>query len=119
MRIPRDADQCSELMSISFTVVVRNADRHRIGTAAQGRPWRLMDSTGKWRFPPVATDEADHAQVERGSAAPFPRIEPASDRPQLFHLAENRTDAITCGYGVPRGIRTPVTAVKGRCPRPG
>jgi len=21
--------------------------------------------------------------------------------------------------GVPRGIRTPVTAVKGRCPRPG
>ena len=23
------------------------------------------------------------------------------------------------GFGVPRGIRTPVTAVKGRCPRPG
>ncbi len=22
------------------------------------------------------------------------------------------------GYGVPKGIRTPVTAVKGRCPRP-
>ena len=22
-------------------------------------------------------------------------------------------------FGVPRGIRTPVTAVKGRCPRPG
>ena len=21
-------------------------------------------------------------------------------------------------YGVPRGVRTPVTAVKGRCPRP-
>ncbi len=26
--------------------------------------------------------------------------------------------AFIAGYGVPKGIRTPVTAVKGQCPRP-
>src|ERR1039457_1162567 len=86
MRIPRDADQRSELMSISFTVVVRNGDRHQIGTTAQG-------SRGNWTplvvENPVATEEADHAQVEGSSAAPFPRTEPAPDRPQLFPLAKH------------------------------
>ena len=32
LRIPGDADQRSELMPISFTAVVRNRDRHEIGT---------------------------------------------------------------------------------------
>jgi hypothetical protein len=40
-------------------------------------------STGKWRIP-VATEEADHAQVEGSSAATFARTEPASDCPQLL-----------------------------------
>jgi hypothetical protein len=33
--IPRYVDQHSELKTIGFTVIVRNGDRHRIGTAAQ------------------------------------------------------------------------------------
>ncbi len=37
-----------------------------------------------------AGEEADHAQVEGSSAAPFPRTEPASDRPQLFHFPKHR-----------------------------
>jgi hypothetical protein len=38
LRIPRDADPCSELKAIGFAVVVRNGDRHRMGTerTAQG-----------------------------------------------------------------------------------
>jgi len=39
---------------------------------------------------PVATEEADHAQVEGSSAAPFARNEPASDRSQLLDFAEHR-----------------------------
>ena len=46
-------------------------------------------STGKWRIP-AATEKADHAQVEGSTAAPFPRDEPATDRPQLFDLAKHR-----------------------------
>ena len=45
LRIPRDGDQRSDLKPISFTVVVRNGDRHRIGTAAQGVATELNDST--------------------------------------------------------------------------
>ena len=74
-------------MPIGFTVVVRNGDRHEIGMKAQG-------SRGDWTplkvETPVATEEADHAQVEGSSAAPFPRIEPASNRPQLLHFPEHR-----------------------------
>ena len=33
-QIPRDSDQRSELKPIGLTVVVRNGDRHEIGTAA-------------------------------------------------------------------------------------
>jgi hypothetical protein len=39
---------------------------------------------------PIATDEADYAQVERSTAAPFLGIEPASDRPHLFDFPEHR-----------------------------
>ena len=94
---PLNAEECGfrgvaiercELKPIGFTVAVRNGDRRRIGTAASGQPWRL-DSTGKLRLP-VATEGADHAQVEGSSAAPFPQTEPAPDRPQLFHLAKHR-----------------------------
>src|ERR1017187_8237978 len=46
------------------------------------------DSTGKWRIP-AATEKADDAQIEGSTAAPFPRDEPASDRPQLFGLAKH------------------------------
>ena len=83
-------------MPISFTVVVRNGDRHRIGTAVQG-------SRGDWAplvvENPVAPEEADHAQVEGSSAAPFARTEPASDRSQLWHFPAHalsrRTDAFS------------------------
>ncbi len=34
-------------------------------------------------------------------------------------LRTNRFEPFELKFGVPRGIRTPVTAVKGRCPRPG
>ena len=34
----------------------------------------------------------------------------------LFY--EMTLEKINLEYGVPTGIRTPVTAVKGRCPRP-
>ena len=34
----------------------------------------------------------------------------------LFY--EMTIEKINLKYGVPTGIRTPVTAVKGRCPRP-
>src|SRR3954452_24882607 len=56
--------------------------------------WRL-DSTRKWR-PLVATEEADHAQVEGSSAAPFPRTEPASDRPRLFHFPKHGPRICVC-----------------------
>ena len=48
----------------------------------------VLDSTDKWRLP-VVTEEADHAQVKGSSAAPFPRTEPAPDRPQLLHFAKH------------------------------
>src|ERR1035438_7385206 len=87
-RFRSDADQCSELKPISLTVVARNGDRHQIGTTAQA-------SRGDWTplvvENPVAPEEADHAQVEGSSAAPFARTEPASDRPQLWHFPEQRT----------------------------
>jgi hypothetical protein len=85
-RFRSDVDQHSELKPIGITAVVRNTDRHGIGTAAQGS--LAADSTGKWRIP-AATEKADHAQVEGSTAAPFPRDEPASDRPQLFGLAKH------------------------------
>ena len=33
-------------------------------------------------------------------------------------FCETTLERINLEYGVPTGIRTPVTAVKGRCPRP-
>ena len=39
---------------------------------------------------PVATEEADHAQIEGSFAASFARIEPASDRAQLLDFTEHR-----------------------------
>lgn len=62
-----------------------------------------MDSTGKWRIP-FATEEADHAQVKRSSATPFPRTEPASNRPQLLHLAKHRPRVRFRGPGGRRGV---------------
>ena len=36
---------------------------------------------------------------------------------RLF-ITSNNTQLMVALYGVPKGIRTPVTAVKGQCPRP-
>src|SRR5437667_10386588 len=83
-----DADQHSELKPISFTVVVRNSDRHEIGIAAQGS--RGDEGVLVSGEPLVATKEADHAQVERSSTTRFPRAEPTPDRPQLFNFTEYR-----------------------------
>ena len=75
-------------MPISLTVVVRNADRHQIGMTAQAA---VATGVLHWKVEkPIATDEADYAQAEGSTAAPFPRIEPASDRPQLFDFTEHR-----------------------------
>ena len=35
-----------------------------------------------------------------------------------IHKQKRRSDERRFMYGTPKGIRTPVTAVKGRCPRP-
>src|SRR6266436_4547781 len=60
----------------------------------------VVDSTDKWRLP-VATEEADHAQVEGSSAAPFPRTEPAPDCPHAVSAsARSRGLAETSGAGL-------------------
>src|SRR3954471_18593721 len=61
----------------------------------RGRAAVATELHWKWRLP-VATEEADHAQVEGSSAAPFPRTEPASDRPRLFHFPKHGPRICVC-----------------------
>ena len=72
-----------------------------------GQPWRL-DSTGKWRIL-VATEKADHAQVERSSGPPVSRTEPASDRPQVFHLAEHGHEYVSAAQSGALEVAMPET----------
>ena len=42
----------------------------------------------------------------------------ANSTPKVFNHEHIRSLKVTILFGVPKGIRTPVAAVKGQCPRP-
>jgi hypothetical protein len=74
-RIPRDADQRSGLMPISFTVVVRNGDRHPSESASHpltiGESHLLLEEARKsWDY--IISDE-----IVYGSECCEPNLEPA------------------------------------------
>ena len=67
---------------------------------------------------PRVRQQQRHARIRPRSLSGTPFARPLGAATQGTHARRGRIDAASLSVGDPTGIRTPVTAVKGRCPRP-
>ena len=78
---------------------------------------RFADGRDETRSETELANDLSMRDAGRGIVPPSRSGQAFPNRPELIGRAEEPSKLHWSG--VPRGIRTPVTAVKGRCPRPG